>query len=184
MTKSRSITHLFFLSFMLRPGVAYTSECFPCKPGSFSRVPGSSACEACPRDSYSGHGASSCTPCSTSTQYAGMDRKIHSPLQVYFESWKQRYETALFHSLIAIISTHRNTSKGCAEILSYFMLQLSNFRKRNRLVSSAQRACVIAGGIAGFGSWGSENDAWSFMLVNFLTRIYLKTFPYSKQPMH
>lgn len=51
-------------------GVAYTSECFPCKPGSFSRVPGSSSCESCPRDTYSGHGASSCTPCSTSTQYA------------------------------------------------------------------------------------------------------------------
>uniref|UniRef100_A0A8C6SNP8 Si:ch211-233h19.2 n=2 Tax=Neogobius melanostomus TaxID=47308 RepID=A0A8C6SNP8_9GOBI len=28
-------------------GVAYTSECFPCKPGTFSRAPGSSACEAC-----------------------------------------------------------------------------------------------------------------------------------------
>uniref|UniRef100_A0AAX7SVL4 MRH domain-containing protein n=1 Tax=Astatotilapia calliptera TaxID=8154 RepID=A0AAX7SVL4_ASTCA len=51
-------------------GVAYTSECFPCKPGSFSRVPGSSSCEPCPRDTYSGHGASSCTPCNTSTQYA------------------------------------------------------------------------------------------------------------------
>uniref|UniRef100_A0A3B4FHY3 UPF0577 protein KIAA1324-like n=1 Tax=Pundamilia nyererei TaxID=303518 RepID=A0A3B4FHY3_9CICH len=46
-------------------GVAYTSECFPCKPGSFSRVPGSSSCEPCPRDTYSGHGASSCTPCNT-----------------------------------------------------------------------------------------------------------------------
>ncbi|XP_075998687.1 endosome/lysosome-associated apoptosis and autophagy regulator family member 2 [Genypterus blacodes] len=51
-------------------GVAYTSECFPCKPGTLSRVPGSSACESCPRDTYSGHGASSCTRCTTSTQYA------------------------------------------------------------------------------------------------------------------
>uniref|UniRef100_A0A665VDZ5 UPF0577 protein KIAA1324-like n=1 Tax=Echeneis naucrates TaxID=173247 RepID=A0A665VDZ5_ECHNA len=51
-------------------GVAYTSECFPCKPGTFSRVPGSSTCEACPRDTYSGHGASSCTPCNKTTQYA------------------------------------------------------------------------------------------------------------------
>ncbi|XP_022610407.1 UPF0577 protein KIAA1324-like [Seriola dumerili] len=51
-------------------GVAYTSECFPCKPGTFSRVPGSSTCEPCPRDTYSGHGASSCTPCNTTTQYA------------------------------------------------------------------------------------------------------------------
>ncbi|XP_029952251.1 UPF0577 protein KIAA1324-like [Salarias fasciatus] len=51
-------------------GVAYTSECFPCKPGSFSRVPGSSMCELCPRDTFSGHGASSCTPCNSTTQYA------------------------------------------------------------------------------------------------------------------
>ncbi|XP_013858910.1 UPF0577 protein KIAA1324-like [Austrofundulus limnaeus] len=51
-------------------GVAYTSECFPCKPGTFSRVPGSSTCESCPRDTYSGHGASSCTACNTTTQYA------------------------------------------------------------------------------------------------------------------
>uniref|UniRef100_A0AAQ4PPS1 Endosome-lysosome associated apoptosis and autophagy regulator family member 2 n=1 Tax=Gasterosteus aculeatus aculeatus TaxID=481459 RepID=A0AAQ4PPS1_GASAC len=51
-------------------GVAYTSECFPCKPGSLSRVPGSTACEPCPRDTYAGHGASSCTPCNATTQYA------------------------------------------------------------------------------------------------------------------
>uniref|UniRef100_A0A3Q2CDB3 Endosome-lysosome associated apoptosis and autophagy regulator family member 2a n=1 Tax=Cyprinodon variegatus TaxID=28743 RepID=A0A3Q2CDB3_CYPVA len=51
-------------------GVAYTSECFPCKPGTFSRTPGSSTCESCPRNSYSGHGASSCTPCNTTIQYA------------------------------------------------------------------------------------------------------------------
>ncbi|XP_032379813.1 UPF0577 protein KIAA1324-like [Etheostoma spectabile] len=51
-------------------GVAYTSECFPCKPGTFSRVPGSTTCEPCLRDTYAGHGASSCTPCNTTTQYA------------------------------------------------------------------------------------------------------------------
>ncbi|XP_030646148.1 UPF0577 protein KIAA1324-like [Chanos chanos] len=51
-------------------GVAYTSECFPCKPGTFSRAPGSSSCEPCPRDTYSSRGASSCTPCNTTTHYA------------------------------------------------------------------------------------------------------------------
>lgn len=51
-------------------GVAYTSECFPCKAGTFSRVPGSSTCEACPRNTFSGNGASSCTPCNNDTQYA------------------------------------------------------------------------------------------------------------------
>lgn len=65
-----SIYRFFFPTCPL--GVAYTSECFPCKPGTFSRVPGSSTCESCPRDTYSGHGASSCTACNTTTQYAGM----------------------------------------------------------------------------------------------------------------
>ncbi|KAM4619565.1 endosome/lysosome-associated apoptosis and autophagy regulator family member 2-like [Polymixia lowei] len=51
-------------------GVAYTSECFPCKPGTLNEVPGSSSCDLCPRDTFSGHGASSCTPCNTTTQYA------------------------------------------------------------------------------------------------------------------
>uniref|UniRef100_A0A673NAP7 UPF0577 protein KIAA1324-like homolog n=1 Tax=Sinocyclocheilus rhinocerous TaxID=307959 RepID=A0A673NAP7_9TELE len=43
-------------------GVAYTSECFPCRPGTFSKTPGSSSCDLCPRNTYSGKGASSCTP--------------------------------------------------------------------------------------------------------------------------
>ncbi|KAI3371380.1 hypothetical protein L3Q82_023980 [Scortum barcoo] len=51
-------------------GVAYTSECFPCKPGTFSRLPGSSTCDPCPRNTYSAHGASSCTACNTTTQYS------------------------------------------------------------------------------------------------------------------
>ncbi|CAL8263616.1 unnamed protein product [Merluccius merluccius] len=51
-------------------GVAYTSQCFPCKPGTFSSEPGSDSCRPCPRDTYSGHGASSCTPCNTTTHYA------------------------------------------------------------------------------------------------------------------
>ncbi|XP_035520234.1 endosome/lysosome-associated apoptosis and autophagy regulator family member 2 [Morone saxatilis] len=59
-----------FLKNVQIEGVAYTSECFPCKPGTFSHVPGSSTCDPCPRDTYSGHGASSCTPCNTTTQYA------------------------------------------------------------------------------------------------------------------
>ena len=59
-----------FCHFLL-PGVAYTSECFPCKPGTFSHSPGSSTCDPCPPDTYSGRGASSCTPCNTTTQFAG-----------------------------------------------------------------------------------------------------------------
>ncbi|XP_067090426.1 endosome/lysosome-associated apoptosis and autophagy regulator family member 2 [Osmerus mordax] len=71
-------------------GVAYTSECFPCKPGTFSRTPGSSSCEPCPRDTFSGQGASSCTPCHNSTQYApeGSDEcRVRPPCSVkdYFQ---------------------------------------------------------------------------------------------------
>uniref|UniRef100_A0A8C5C896 Endosome-lysosome associated apoptosis and autophagy regulator family member 2a n=1 Tax=Gadus morhua TaxID=8049 RepID=A0A8C5C896_GADMO len=51
-------------------GVAYTSECFPCKPGTYSTEPGSDSCLPCLRDTYSGHGASSCTLCNTTTHYA------------------------------------------------------------------------------------------------------------------
>ncbi|XP_076849513.1 endosome/lysosome-associated apoptosis and autophagy regulator family member 2 isoform X2 [Brachyhypopomus gauderio] len=51
-------------------GVAYMSECLPCKPGMFSGSSGSSSCEPCPRNTYSGRGASSCTPCNTSSHYA------------------------------------------------------------------------------------------------------------------
>ncbi|NXA56573.1 K1324 protein, partial [Nothocercus julius] len=44
-------------------GVAYTSECFPCKPGSFAAAAGSSSCRLCPADAFSGKGATACQPC-------------------------------------------------------------------------------------------------------------------------
>uniref|UniRef100_A0A8C0H7G3 Endosome-lysosome associated apoptosis and autophagy regulator family member 2 n=1 Tax=Chelonoidis abingdonii TaxID=106734 RepID=A0A8C0H7G3_CHEAB len=44
-------------------GVAYTSECFPCKPGTFSDKPGSSNCQMCPRNTYSEKGAKECINC-------------------------------------------------------------------------------------------------------------------------
>uniref|UniRef100_A0A7N8WNT3 UPF0577 protein KIAA1324-like n=1 Tax=Mastacembelus armatus TaxID=205130 RepID=A0A7N8WNT3_9TELE len=44
-------------------GVAYTSECFPCRPGWFSSTPGSSSCQPCPSNSFSIKGATSCTRC-------------------------------------------------------------------------------------------------------------------------
>lgn len=44
-------------------GVAYTSECFPCRPGWFSPTPGSSSCQPCHSNSFSMKGASSCTRC-------------------------------------------------------------------------------------------------------------------------
>ncbi|XP_004853673.1 UPF0577 protein KIAA1324 homolog isoform X4 [Heterocephalus glaber] len=44
-------------------GVAYTSECFPCKPGTYAAKQGSSFCQLCPANSYSNKGETSCHPC-------------------------------------------------------------------------------------------------------------------------
>ncbi|XP_019716362.1 UPF0577 protein KIAA1324 [Hippocampus comes] len=44
-------------------GVAYTSECFHCKPGTHSAKPGSARCAPCPADTYSNKGATACHPC-------------------------------------------------------------------------------------------------------------------------
>lgn len=95
---------LFILCHVLIPGVAYTSECFPCKPGTFSHIPGSSTCEPCPLDTYSGHGASSCTPCNTTTQYAGrQERPLTHAFSIlnprFVESWEQDDETAVQYSV-------------------------------------------------------------------------------------
>ncbi|XP_021233025.1 UPF0577 protein KIAA1324 homolog isoform X2 [Numida meleagris] len=50
-------------------GVAYTSECFPCKPGTFASAAGSSSCQLCPANSFSSKGATACQPCEP-TAYA------------------------------------------------------------------------------------------------------------------
>ena len=50
-------------------GVAYTSECSPCAPGSYSSL-GSKLCTPCPANTYSNRGSSDCTPCDPVTQYA------------------------------------------------------------------------------------------------------------------
>nr|XP_037853245.1 endosome/lysosome-associated apoptosis and autophagy regulator 1 [Chlorocebus sabaeus] len=44
-------------------GVAYTSECFPCKPGTYAAKKGSSFCKLCPANSYSNKGETSCHQC-------------------------------------------------------------------------------------------------------------------------
>uniref|UniRef100_A0A4W6CR77 Endosome-lysosome associated apoptosis and autophagy regulator 1 n=1 Tax=Lates calcarifer TaxID=8187 RepID=A0A4W6CR77_LATCA len=44
-------------------GVAYTSECFHCKPGTHSAKPGSARCAPCPADTYSTKGATVCHQC-------------------------------------------------------------------------------------------------------------------------
>ncbi|TRZ16077.1 hypothetical protein HGM15179_011034 [Zosterops borbonicus] len=51
-------------------GVAYTSECFACKPGTFSDRPGASGCQVCPRGTYSEKGAKECTKCKEEMYYA------------------------------------------------------------------------------------------------------------------
>ncbi|KAK5894556.1 hypothetical protein CesoFtcFv8_011238 [Champsocephalus esox] len=44
-------------------GVAYTSECFHCKPGTHSAKAGSARCAACPAGSFSNKGATVCHQC-------------------------------------------------------------------------------------------------------------------------
>ncbi|NWH71741.1 K1324 protein, partial [Piaya cayana] len=44
-------------------GVAYTSECFPCKPGTFAPAAGASTCQPCPANTFSSKGATACQPC-------------------------------------------------------------------------------------------------------------------------
>ncbi|MFT7804350.1 UPF0577 protein KIAA1324-like isoform X1 [Arapaima gigas] len=44
-------------------GVAYTSECFHCKPGTYSHEAGAARCAPCPANTYSNKGATSCQPC-------------------------------------------------------------------------------------------------------------------------
>uniref|UniRef100_A0A8C4NMI3 Endosome-lysosome associated apoptosis and autophagy regulator 1 n=1 Tax=Dicentrarchus labrax TaxID=13489 RepID=A0A8C4NMI3_DICLA len=44
-------------------GVAYTSECFHCKPGTHSAKPGSARCTPCPAQTYSNKGATVCHQC-------------------------------------------------------------------------------------------------------------------------
>ena len=56
--------HSFFL------GVAYTSECFPCKPGTYAAKQGSPFCKLCPANYYSNKGETSCHPCDAD-KYSG-----------------------------------------------------------------------------------------------------------------
>ncbi|XP_073472062.1 endosome/lysosome-associated apoptosis and autophagy regulator 1 [Aquarana catesbeiana] len=48
---------------ILITGAAYTSECFPCKPGTFAPTDGAPSCQICPRNTYSIRGAASCIQC-------------------------------------------------------------------------------------------------------------------------
>ncbi|KAI3356840.1 hypothetical protein L3Q82_003494 [Scortum barcoo] len=48
-------------------GVAYTSECFHCKPGTHSAKAGSARCTPCPAETYSTKGATVCHQCEADT---------------------------------------------------------------------------------------------------------------------
>lgn len=52
-------------------GVAYTSECFPCKAGTYSADPGASRCAPCAANTYSHKGATACQPCDPD-KYSGI----------------------------------------------------------------------------------------------------------------
>lgn len=65
---------LAFLCCSSSPGVAYTSECFPCKPGTYADQQGSSSCKLCPANFYSNKGETSCHQCDPD-KYSGEGRK-------------------------------------------------------------------------------------------------------------
>ncbi|KAI0226263.1 hypothetical protein LSAT2_023110 [Lamellibrachia satsuma] len=50
-------------------GVAYTSECSKCRPGTYSNV-GMTECNECPRNTHSQRGASQCIKCDNKTEYS------------------------------------------------------------------------------------------------------------------
>ncbi|CAM9967441.1 unnamed protein product [Lampetra planeri] len=71
-------------------GVAYTSQCFPCRPGTFSEATGAASCKPCPRNTFSSKGAVSCTACNATTHYAepgSSECKLRPPCTTrdYFE---------------------------------------------------------------------------------------------------
>ena len=73
---------LAFLCGSSSPGVAYTSECFPCKPGTYADQQGSSSCKLCPANFYSNKGETSCHQCDPD-KYSGEGRKS----LVFQERW-------------------------------------------------------------------------------------------------
>ena len=53
-------------------GVAFTSQCTKCRPGTFSSA-GADMCEECDSNTYSQKGAAKCLPCDKDTQYSGRE---------------------------------------------------------------------------------------------------------------
>nr|CAB3258740.1 UPF0577 protein KIAA1324-like [Phallusia mammillata] len=51
-------------------GVSYTTKCHECRPGFFAPSNASHWCDLCPSNTMSLGGATSCTPCDVSTEYA------------------------------------------------------------------------------------------------------------------
>ncbi|XP_073417148.1 endosome/lysosome-associated apoptosis and autophagy regulator 1 isoform X1 [Dendrobates tinctorius] len=63
---------------ILITGAAYTSECFPCKPGTFAPGSGASSCQLCPPNTFSYRGAVSCIPCE-SDKYSAAGSAVCTP---------------------------------------------------------------------------------------------------------
>jgi len=69
-TKLKNNNRPFFFS-----GVSYTSECFHCKPGTYSDKPGAAHCIPCAANSYSNKGATACQPCEAD-KYSGVSQHL------------------------------------------------------------------------------------------------------------
>lgn len=68
-------------------GVAYTSECFHCKPGTHSAKQGSARCAPCPADTFSNKGATVCHQCDRD-KYAGMHVYISNAHKDQSYNWR------------------------------------------------------------------------------------------------
>lgn len=79
--------------FPFRAGVAYTSECFPCKPGTFSNKPGSFNCQMCPRNTYSEKGAKECIRCKEDSQFSGKANWHVLFLSFHINCWPGAFHT-------------------------------------------------------------------------------------------
>ncbi|KAK3733694.1 hypothetical protein QZH41_008482, partial [Actinostola sp. cb2023] len=56
-------------------GVAYTSECQMCDPGTFAKDEGSAFCNVCPKNTMSIVGSSKCSKCNEVTEYSAIGSK-------------------------------------------------------------------------------------------------------------
>uniref|UniRef100_A0A8C4QAW0 Si:ch211-233h19.2 n=1 Tax=Eptatretus burgeri TaxID=7764 RepID=A0A8C4QAW0_EPTBU len=98
-------------------GVSYTSVCSPCKPGTFNKRPGSSSCFPCPRDTFSGHGATRCLSCDSNTEFAEPGSASCSPRPACTQSDYFHLHSSCDHNGMTRVTYRWVKPKVCREDL-------------------------------------------------------------------